>query len=177
MNLLTLTEKKLLYCIEEIFSRRIKMIEYKVKVYKNGTKKWFLNEVFHREDGPAIEYVEIGHRYWYLKGKRHREDGPAVEESNGYKEWWINGNLHREDGPAIEYANGNKLWYLNGKLHREGGPAVEYFNGDKLWYLNGKNLTEEEFINKNSHTLVIDGKELIISNDSFNELKKFFKGE
>ena len=67
------------------------MIEYKVKVWPNGTKKWYLN------------------------GKRHREDGPAIEWANGGKEWYLNGKCHREDGPAIEYANGDKWWYLNGK--------------------------------------------------------------
>jgi len=129
------------------------MIEYTVQVYE-GKIKWYLNDKLHREDGPAIEYVEIGHRYWYLNGKKHREDGPAVEESNGHKEWWINNKFHREDGPAIEYAN-----------------------GDKFWYLNGEELTEKEFINRKSHKLVIDGKEMTLSNESFNELKKFFKGE
>ena len=68
-------------------------------------------------------------------------------------------------------------WYLNGNLHREDGPAVEYTNGSKEWYLNGKNLTEKEFLNRNSHKLVIDGKEVTLSHESFNELKKFFKGE
>jgi len=67
------------------------MIEYKVKVYNNGDKSWFLN------------------------GQRHREDGPAIERADGSKSWWINGQLHREDGPAIEYADGNKEWFLNGE--------------------------------------------------------------
>jgi hypothetical protein len=56
----------------------------------------------------------------------HREDGPAVEWPNGTKRWYLNGKLHREGGPAVEDANGTKFWYLNGKLHREDGPAVEY---------------------------------------------------
>ena len=67
------------------------MIEYKVAVYDNGDK------------------------FWYLNGKRHREDGPAVEWASGTRHWHLNGELHREDGPAIEYSNGVKSWYLNGK--------------------------------------------------------------
>jgi len=67
------------------------MIEYTVRVYKDGDK------------------------YWYLNRKRHREDGPAVEYANGDKFWYQNGELHREDGPAIELTNGNKFWYLNGE--------------------------------------------------------------
>jgi len=97
------------------------MIEYTVKVYPNGDKCWYLNGMFHREDGPAIEYA------------------------NGDKRWYMNGKLHREDGPAIDCADGSKHWYLNGKLHREDGPAIDCADGDKLWYLNGEELTEEEF--------------------------------
>jgi hypothetical protein len=65
--------------------------EYKVRVYANGSKCWYLN------------------------GKYHREDGPAVESANGDKEWYLNDKRHREDGPACEYIDGSKEWYLNGK--------------------------------------------------------------
>lgn len=67
------------------------MIEYTVRVYKDGDK------------------------YWYLNGKRHREDGPSIERANGNKYWYLDDKLHREDGPAIEYADGTKKWYLDGK--------------------------------------------------------------
>jgi hypothetical protein len=96
-------------------------IKYKVRVYADGDK------------------------FWYLNGKLHREDGPAVEDSDGNKFWYLNGQLHREDGPAIEWANGNKCWYIKAKRHREDGPAIEYSDGYKVWYLNGERLTEEEF--------------------------------
>ena len=102
----------------------MKHIEYKVKVYANGTKHWFLN------------------------GKHHREDGPAIECADGTKDWYLNDKLHREDGPAIECANGSKIWFLNGELHREDGPAYEGTNGTKIWYLNGKQLTEKQFNKK-----------------------------
>jgi hypothetical protein len=55
-----------------------------------------------------------GTKYWYLNGCFHREDGPAIEWTDGGREWWLNGNLHREDGPAVEFANGYKCWYLYG---------------------------------------------------------------
>ena len=90
------------------------MIVYKVKVWDNGTKAWWLNGKLHREDGPAVEYAN-GSKEWYLNGKRHREDGPAIERTNGDKEWFINGKLHREDGPAIELSNGYKRWFLDGQ--------------------------------------------------------------
>jgi len=87
---------------------------YKVKVFTNGDKYWYLNGELHREDGPAIEYAD-GSKFWYLNDKRHREDGPAIEWANGTKHWFLNGKYHREDGPAVERANGDKKWYLNGK--------------------------------------------------------------
>ena len=86
-----------------------------------------------------------GDKFWYQHGKLHREDGPAIEWVDGSKEWYLNDKLHRVDGPACEYANGDKHWYLNGKRHREDGPAVEYASGGKRWYLDGKFLTEAKF--------------------------------
>ena len=58
---------------------------------------------------------ESGTKRWYLNDKLHREDGPAIVYATGGKSWYINGELHREDGPAIERADGGKVWYINGK--------------------------------------------------------------
>ena len=66
------------------------MIKYTVKVYEEGDKFWYLNDKYHREDGPAIECAD-GTKYWYLNGKYHREDGPAVEYADGTKYWYLNG--------------------------------------------------------------------------------------
>ena len=32
-----------------------------------------------------------GTKRWYVNGEYHREDGPAVEWSDGDKEWFLNG--------------------------------------------------------------------------------------
>jgi hypothetical protein len=56
-----------------------------------------------------------GNKWWYLNGVFHREDGPSFECYNGDKIWHLNGKIHREDGPAMEYSNGNKEWFLNDK--------------------------------------------------------------
>jgi|14BtaG_2_1085337.scaffolds.fasta_scaffold12863_6 hypothetical protein len=143
-------------------------IDYKVRVYKDGTKewRWYLNDELHREDGPAVEYAS-GDKRWYLDGKLHREDGPAIEWANGDKWWYLNDELHREDGPAMEYANGNKSWYLKGKLHREDGPTVAYVDSGKDWYLNGNYSTEAdhkaEMVKRNNtcdgKIVTIEGKE------------------
>jgi hypothetical protein len=41
--------------------------EYRVDQY--GTKRWYLNVKWHREDGPAIEYLD-GSKAWYLYGEQ-----------------------------------------------------------------------------------------------------------
>jgi hypothetical protein len=43
--------------------------------YKDGTisSEYDNAKIFHRTDGPAIEYVH-GTRYWYLDGKYYAEE-------------------------------------------------------------------------------------------------------
>ena len=65
------------------------MIKYIVIVDDYGTKRWFLNDTLHREDGPAVEYTDG--RNWYLNGKLHRVDGPAIEYADGRKRWFSDG--------------------------------------------------------------------------------------
>ena len=62
-----------------------------------------------------VDVYDNGDKHWYLNGKLHREDGPAVEHTGGTKCWYLNGQRHREDGPAVEWAGGTKHWYLNDK--------------------------------------------------------------
>ena len=49
------------------------MIKYTVKVWANGNKSWYLNDKYHREDGPAIEYAD-GNKFWFLNGERVTEE-------------------------------------------------------------------------------------------------------
>ena len=86
------------------------------------------------------ETSNSGNKYWWLNGKLHREDGPAIEYLDGTKAWFLNGKLHREDGPAIELLSGHKEWWLNGLCHRSDGPAVEYVDGHKEWHYYGKQI-------------------------------------
>ena len=46
---------------------------YEVRVYADGTKKWFLSGKLHREDGPAVEYAN-GSKHWYLHGEELTEE-------------------------------------------------------------------------------------------------------
>ena len=97
---------------------------------------------------PVMIIDKDGTKRWKLNGLRHREDGPAIEYTNGTKKWAINGVFHREDGPAIEYVNGDKQWWINGKLHREDGPAIEYADSGRGydWFINGKVIILEQVI-------------------------------
>lgn len=47
-------------------------------VDKYGNKFYYKNDLFHREDGPALDYVN-GTKKWFQNGKKHRLDGPAIE--------------------------------------------------------------------------------------------------
>jgi hypothetical protein len=61
-----------------------------------------------------LEISNYGDKSWWLDDLLHREDGPAMEDVDGYKAWFINGKLHRVDGPAVEWDKyGQKEWYLN----------------------------------------------------------------
>jgi len=64
------------------------------------------------KNGKIID--ELGDIHYYKDDVYHREDGPAVECANGSKFWWVDGKRHREDGPAMEWNNGWKAWHLNG---------------------------------------------------------------
>jgi hypothetical protein len=77
-----------------------------------GDKRYYLNDLLHREDGPAVE-LALGYKHWYQHGKRHRSNGPTIESPDGTKWWHQHGYLHRLDGPAIEYGDGHKDWYLH----------------------------------------------------------------
>ena len=76
-----------------------------------GTKKWYLNEKYHREDGPAVEYTS-GTKYWYINGKLHREDGPAFEWTCGRKEWFLHGKkVHPETLVDLHLSRGTFCYY------------------------------------------------------------------
>ena len=81
---------------------------------------------------------EDGDKVWTNdEGLFHRLDGPAIEYANGDKSWYFEGKLHRLNGPAIEYANGDKSWYFEEKRHRIDGPAVEHADGCIEFWENG----------------------------------------
>lgn len=69
----------------------------------NKSTHYYVNGLFHRDDGPAEEYWfqdEIPPRdregYWYQHGKLHRLDGPAI-------------NFHSPGEDDDFYINGERL--------------------------------------------------------------------
>ena len=121
----------------------------------DGKREWYLNEMLHRADGPAVEWIphityvclyekyciprwlENSHKEWWLFGKRHRTDGPAIVRQNGSQEWYINSTPGRVDGPARVHPDGTLEWYWCGAKHRADGPAVIQPTGQTEWYFNG----------------------------------------
>jgi hypothetical protein len=64
-------------------------------------------------NGGELHETDSG-KFYYLNNMFHRKDGPAVEYNWNETHWYLNGKLHREDGPAIEYYD-HKRWYINDK--------------------------------------------------------------
>ena len=53
-------------------------IDYRVRVYADGSKFWYLNNKKHREDGPAAEYSN-GEKHWYLNNIQYTESNYKAE--------------------------------------------------------------------------------------------------
>jgi len=49
------------------------MITYKINVYDDGSKAWYLNEKLDRRDGPAVEYAD-GTKQWWFCGEHLTEE-------------------------------------------------------------------------------------------------------
>ncbi len=101
---------------KEIAQIKYKIYKQRLKIMCLTDRTFYIVEYkMHREDGPAVEWLDGSINHWYLNNKRHRVDGPAIEYIIGYKAWYIDDKLHRTDGPAIIKADGYKEWWLNGE--------------------------------------------------------------
>jgi hypothetical protein len=81
----------------------------------NGTKRYCLNDIYHREDGPAIIYYD-GEMRWYIKGILHRTDGPAIIYTSGHQSWFLNGCKYKNQTEWFQHLTSeqqyNYLWNL-----------------------------------------------------------------
>ncbi len=79
-------------------------------------------------------------KYWYKEGNLHREDGPAIDYLDKEKHWYKEGKRHREDGPAVELICGTKRWYLEDKnqemVSLRKYIILDYYKGkyNLMWY-------------------------------------------
>lgn len=141
---------------------RVRPVNSEITYYPSGKKRsetWKVNNVIHREHGPAeLYWYEDGSplvERWYQNGVLHREDGPAATTwRNGrveLLEWFKHGLLHRDNAPAREHTSNfirgvflhtMEEWYQNGQLHRADGPAMQSWYKDRpsgnLWYHHGQ---------------------------------------
>lgn len=83
-------------------------------VNNDGSIKWYKNGLYHRVDGPALEYSN-GDKYWFVEGELHREDGPAIEEYDLPKGYFLNGIQYSES----EYHFYKEKKKLNDSLQAE----------------------------------------------------------
>lgn len=96
----------------------------------SGAQQHFVDNVLHREDGPAMFDV-FGNEYWFRHGVQHREDGPAVQFKDGYQVWYFQGHRHRVDGPAVHvpgYPAANEFWQHGVRLNEDGS---EYYDEEE----------------------------------------------
>ena len=81
-------------------------MKYDIKIDTSGNKRYYVNNVLHREDGPAKEFVS-GSKFWYKHGKFHREDGPAIEFDDSRKQWFLNNTYYGKNNDFT-----NKSWKI-----------------------------------------------------------------
>ena len=64
------------------------------------------------KEQPECEVDKNGTKRWYLNDELHREDGPAVEHTDGGKEWWLHDKLvHPEQIVDYHLIRGTFCYY------------------------------------------------------------------
>ena len=113
---------------------------FNISYYKfnDGEKRWYLDGLYHKLDGPAVSCGEK-QEYWQY-GERHRSGGPAIYYPGRHIAYYVNDQLHRLDGPALIYPGNYEAYYVDGQLHRLDGPAIVYENGNEEYWRHGKHM-------------------------------------
>lgn len=112
--------------------------------------------------------------YRNAAGQLHREDGPALEYVDGRKYWFQHGYLHREDGPADMTSEAVWGWYVKGKPHRSGGPAISKKDGSQHFYLHGKRYSKSTY--KTFEAAHAAGKEIAVLKASLEHQARIRRG-
>jgi hypothetical protein len=69
-------------------------MENKIEILKDIF--YFKDQMLHREDGPAIEFIN-GCQFWFINGKLHRDNGPAIVDGDELTQYWLNGEPATEE--------------------------------------------------------------------------------
>ena len=57
-----------------------------------------------------------GTERWFKNNKWHSQDGPAIIWPNGSENWCNNGKDHRINAPAMIFCSGSEFYLENNKL-------------------------------------------------------------
>jgi len=87
-------------------------------INEKGTKCYYLNDLLHREDGPAVEWAD-GYKAWFINGEHHREDGPAIEWENGKREYFLNDEIYSKQQFLEEIGKRKSLGYILSNIKKE----------------------------------------------------------
>jgi len=110
---------------------RIKLISIiETRLYYTGHEKdgvYLISITDYRTEDtqPPLPFCDV----WVKSEKIHREDGPAIEFVDGGEIYMQKGKLHRTDGPAfIHITESGEIihrYYLDGKEYSKGEWALE----------------------------------------------------
>ena len=85
-------------------------------IENDGTIHYYLGDLHHNPEGPAVIGFSCRHKEYWFKGLRHRIDGPAIEYLDGDYEYWENGQRHNPQGPA-KCIDGRLEYWIDGRQY------------------------------------------------------------
>ena len=104
---------KILQTCKTLYKRRKELIDRYTVIhrYNENTTEYTLNDVLHKDDGPAYDDGNIS--VWVKNGRRCNPK-PGVPGyiciSRNVVQYYVDGELHRIGGPAVESKDGDEYW-------------------------------------------------------------------
>lgn len=134
-----------------------------IKTYNEKRERfeWKVGDIYHREDGPAIEYLN-GSFEWRNANVIHRIGGPAMAWVKGNKKYMSDQLTENADGKLVKMSDDEKYVVMdragyacmvNGVYHCENGPAIYFEDGEQHYCIRGKYHREDgpAIIKKNKY--------------------------
>ena len=82
----------------------------------DATIHFYLGDLHHNPDGPAVIGFAGRHKEYWFKGLRHRIDGPAIKYLDADYEYWQKGQRHNLQGPA-KSIDGVVEYWIDGRQY------------------------------------------------------------